>query len=86
MRLEFVKSQLIKTAEAAFGDLIKSFWENPQRCNIVEFDKKLDTFTGTLSVLIAQQREAFIVARQRGGLRLQDKVAQGAHTDGHQVV
>lgn len=64
LREDRLKSQLLNNLEDAFHDIIIICMEEPQSRNKIEFNQKLNDFTKMLSILVAQQREALIIAQQ----------------------
>ncbi|RAL46041.1 hypothetical protein DM860_006195 [Cuscuta australis] len=58
------KSKFIKHVENSFSNFISVCEEDHRNENMVEFDTELNDFVTLFSVLVAQQREALIVAQQ----------------------
>ncbi|XP_019199185.1 PREDICTED: uncharacterized protein LOC109192927 [Ipomoea nil] len=64
IRANRLKSPLIKNVEDAFHDFVRTCKKEPQSGNIIEFNQKLNDFTRTFCILVAQKREALIINYQ----------------------
>nr|BAF52541.1 hypothetical protein [Ipomoea trifida] len=60
-----LKSQLIRKAENAFDELIRTFMKEPQKDNATKFDQTFTDFIRMLSILVAQQQETLEIAEQQ---------------------
>lgn len=69
IRADRGKSQLVKNLEEAFEEVIRLCLEDPARVSLEEFDQKVEEFYRLLDMLVAQTREAMIVAQQREALK-----------------
>ncbi|CAH9130437.1 unnamed protein product [Cuscuta epithymum] len=69
IRANRMKSQLIKNLEEAFEEVIRLCMEDPKKVNLAEFDEKVNEFYRLLDMVVAQHREAIIVAQQREAMK-----------------